>query len=154
MQYTNLKESYASAKAAEQSYTDNKDSIVSSGADSLINSKSERLGYQNMRLQSMAMVAEVFNREAASGRYPEHIRNNGLSLSLIYAPNCSVKELAKRAAATAETDYQDRLKRLQGDTVAARNAIATALEAIELQNAEQQRQQQEQNELKQMLEQA
>jgi len=150
-QLTTLKNNFQQAQAAEQSFIDSKDSVISSDAENLLSTKSQRIGFQDLRLQSLTMIAETYNREAAGGRYPEQIRNNGMSLSLLYSPNCSAKELAKRASSTAESDYLSKLHRLHLETETARNAIASALEAIELQNAEQQRQLQLQADIAQMI---
>ncbi|OAT14616.1 hypothetical protein M979_4425 [Buttiauxella noackiae ATCC 51607] len=150
-QLTTLKNNFQQAKAAEQSFIDSKNSVISSDAENLLRTKSQRIGFQDLRLQSLTMIAETYNREAATSRYPEQIRNNGMSLSLLYAPNCSVKELAKRATATAESDYLSKLNRLHVETETARKALASALEAIELQNAERQRQLQLQADIAQMI---
>ena len=146
-----LKQQYQAAFTAEQQFAEGKSGYVESCAQALISARSEPLGFEHKRLQSNTMIADVFNRELANGRAPVAMKNNGLSLSLIYAPLCSQKELHKRAVQLGEDSFNDALVRLNNDSNVARIALGDALVALQAEQLEQQRQQQLQDEISDML---
>lgn len=142
---------YQSAAHHLEDFDNGKDNYLHTYSESLINNRSESLGFRNVRLSSYGMIAEVYNREQSAGNLPVAIRNNGLTLSLIYAPVISAKALKAKAVELATKAFDDERNRHASTVQSTRDTLKGILNQVIAENEERTRELQLQADVEQML---
>lgn len=131
-----LKNQYHNTMAQEKLFIDNKDAFIKKYADELIENKAIVVGYEHITYGTSTVLSEVYNKNALNGRYPEKLKSSFNSVTMVYAPDCTIKETRKKATEYATGVYEGTLATKQTDVRNARKALENALSNIKAQQAE------------------